>query len=154
MKTRKIIVEVICFVLMMNWFYEGIYKVAYFQQFGFYITHAPLLRTVGGVLKYVIPLGEVGLALLFLVPKYRKAVLYSTIAVLMLYVFWIMSVYLFTGYIFWPYHALWEKPTWMQKMLVSLGMCWMAFISVALSEAWFDRKKSLSYRINESAIVG
>ena len=133
MKTRKIVVEIICVVLMMFWFYEGIYKVAYFQQFGFYITHAPLLRSAGGMLKYLIPFGEIGLAVMFMLPKYRTVALYSTIAALLLFVFWIMSVYLFTGWLFWPYHALWENPTWIQKMLISLGICWLSFVVIMLS---------------------
>jgi len=132
MKTRKIIVEVICFVLMMNWFYEGIYKVAYFQQFGFYIANAPLLGIFGGVLKYVIPFGEVVLAMMLIIQKYRRLALYWTIGLSIVFILWIMCVYLFTYRIFWPYHGLWEKPTWMGRMLVSLGMCWGAFTAILL----------------------
>jgi|GEM_PF-1061013 len=132
MKARKVIVEVICFVLMMFWFYEGIYKIAYFKQFGVYITHAPLIHPVGEILKYLIPFGEVGLALSLMVSGTKKASLYSTIGLLILFIVWIMSVYLFAHHSFWPYHAMWINPTWMQKMLISLGLCWMAFSAIVL----------------------
>lgn len=133
MKTRKIIVEIICFVLMMNWFYEGIYKVAYFINFSFYIKLAPLLGPFWQVLAYGIPAGEIALALMFLFPKQRVRALYITMVTMLVFVLWVMSAFLFTNYLFWPFHALWEKPTWMQKMLIALTLCWMAFISIMLS---------------------
>ena len=132
MKTRKIIVEVICFVLLMNWFYEGVYKVAYWGKFSSYIKHAPLVKPVWQVLAYGIPVGEIALALMFLFPRQRVRALYITIGALMVFVLWIMSVYLFTEYLFWPYHALWAKPTWLQKMLISLGVCWVTFAAIIL----------------------
>ena len=130
-------VEVICFVLLMFWFYEGIYKVANWAGFSFYMKHAPLLRTAWQVPAYAIPIGEISLAVLLLVPKYRSIALYTTIGALLLFVFWIMSVYLFTGYLFWPYHALWDNPTWMQKILSSLVMCWLSYIAVVIYQPIF-----------------
>ena len=144
MKTRRIIVEVICFVLLMNWFYEGIYKVAYWGSFSFYIKHAPLLKPVWQVLAYGIPVGEIALALLFLVPKYRTRALYISIGVLIAFVLWVMSWHLITERLFWPYHAPWNKPTWMQKMVISLGICWIAFMSVILSTPGVLKKIFLS----------
>ena len=132
MKTRKIIVEVICFVLLMFWFYEGVYKVAYWGSFSFYMRHAPLLGPVWQVLAYGIPLAEISLALMFLFPKQKLRALYISIGILMLFVLWVMTWNMFTGRLFWPYHALWERPTWMQKMLVSLGLCWIAFVAAIL----------------------
>lgn len=148
MKTKKVIVEIICLILLMNFFYEGIYKVAYFQNYGFWLTHAPLLSPIGKILNYVVPLGELVLAIMFIVPSYKKIALYGTIVGLFVFALWIMSVYLFTHRLFWPYHALWEKPTWMQKMLISIGFCWMAFTAIVLSNGGssFKRISSNSLR--------
>jgi len=141
MKTRKITVEIICFMLLMNWFYEGVYKVAYWSSFSIYLKHAPLLKPVWQVLAYGIPVGEIALALMFLFQRQRTWALYISIGALMVFVLWVMCVYLFTGYLFWPYHALWAKPTWVQKMLMSIAMCWLAFMSIVLSNSKMSFKK-------------
>ena len=141
MKTRKIIVEVICFVLLMFWFYEGIYKVAYWGSFSFYVKHAPIVKPVWQILAFGMPIGEIALAIMLFIPKLRTKALYISIGALMLFVFWIMSVYLFTHWLFWPYHALWEKPTWMQKMLISMGLAWAALVAVILSSSKFKLKQ-------------
>jgi len=153
MKTKKIIAEIICFVLLMYWFYEGIYKVVHLSDFGLYITHAPLLKSIGRVLKYVIPFGEVGLAILFVIPKYKMASLYISIGLLIAFLLWIMSVYLFAHRLFFsPYHAWWQKPIWMHKMLISLGLCWFGFVAIILSTPGvLTRKNSPNSLYNSSA---
>ena len=155
MKAKKIIVEIICLILLLNFFYDGVYKIAYLNNYGFWLHHAPLLRPVADILTYVIPVGEIVLSLALLIPSYRVSALYSIIGVLIVFVLWVMSVYLFTHRLFWPYHALWQKPTWMQKMLISMGMCWLAFIAVVISKGvfYFKRFSSNSLR-NTPANVG
>lgn len=130
MKARKISAEIICFALLLYWFYEGIYKVANWTTFSMYIKNAPLVKPMWQILAYGIPIGEIILALMFLFPSKRVRALYITMGALVLFVLWIMSVFLFTGYLLWPFNAFWPKPTWMQKMLLSLGMCWGAFMVV------------------------
>ena len=129
---------------MLNFFYEGIYKVAYWSNYAFWVKHAPLLRPVWQVLAYAIPVGEIVLAFLFLVPSYRVTLLYSIIVLSILFVIWIISVYLFTNYAFWPFHALWKKPTWMQKMLISLGFGWLSCIGIILLKDGFFVRQIMS----------
>ena len=133
MKTRKMVVEVICIILLLNFFYEGLYKLFDLHGYGLYITRAPFLKGVGSLLKYIIPFGEIGLAALLVIPGYRRKALYLAMGGFILYVIWIMGVILFTNYLFTAYHPQWDKQTWMQKMLISMGFCWMAFIAVILA---------------------
>jgi hypothetical protein len=121
-------------LLILNFFYEGIYKISYWQSFSLWLHHAPLLKQVWIPLTYLIPIGEIFLSLALLAPSYRVKALYFAIAILIIFILWIISAYLFTSRLFWPYHAMWKKPTWMQKMLISLGLCWLAYIAVLLSK--------------------
>jgi hypothetical protein len=128
----NVIIEAICFLLMLNFFYEGIHKVAYFKNYGFWLTHEPLIMSLGKFLQYSIPIIEISIALLLFKPKYRNQILYLIIILQVVFIFWIMSVYFFTHYLFWPYHAFWSKPTWMQKMGYSLLLSWLAFIAIII----------------------
>jgi uncharacterized membrane protein YphA (DoxX/SURF4 family) len=132
MKTRQIIVEIICLILVLNFFYEGIHKIAYWSSYSVWLHYAPLLKPVWVPLTYVIPISEIILSIALLFPKYRISALNWSIFMLMVFVLWVISSYLFTHRIFWPYHALWKKPTWMQKILISIGLCWMSLIAFLL----------------------
>src|SRR5258707_6534158 len=140
MKSKKILVEVICLVLVLNFFYEGIYKLANLDDYHFWLGREPFLGPVAGILTYSIPIGEILLSLLFLFPATRLIALYSSLIGLILFILWIMSGYLFSHLLFWPHHALWQKPTWMQKMLISLGICWMSFMAIVLSRTGWPVK--------------
>jgi hypothetical protein len=148
MKTRKIIVEIICFTLMMNFFYDGIYKMAYWQNFGVWMYYAPLLDSVSGVLKYSIPIGEIILAVSFFLPRFRKWALYASIGALLIFVFWIMTVSLFTHRLFWPFQALWAKPNWIEKMLFSLAFCWLSFVALILQRPLNTRQSDSKFLRN------
>jgi hypothetical protein len=134
MRTKKIIVDIICLLLVLNFFYEGIYKIAYFHGYGFWLHHMPFLKGVSVGLNYLVPVGELVLSLLFLANRYRMVALYMTIIFSLLFILYVMSGFLFTDRLFWPYHALWAHPTWMQKMLIALGWSWLALAAIILTK--------------------
>ena len=124
---KNVIIEIICFLLMLNFFYEGVYKLAHFGDWRFWITEQPLIKSIGGLLKYVVPIAEIVFSILLALPSKRKVALYSIISMQILFILWVMSVYLLTAYLFWPYHAIWDKPTWMGKMSFGLVLSWLAY---------------------------
>jgi len=154
MRARKIVVEVICIILLMYFFYDGIYKVAYWSKYALWMKYAPLLKPVWQFLSYVVPVGEIVLALALFSPKFRMRALYISIAGLISFLLWVVITHLFTHRLFWPYHAIWGKSTWMQVMLVSLGMCWISFTAIILSRPNVYRNRStLNSLRNTSANV-
>lgn len=130
---RNILYDSICLTLTLYFFYESIQKIAYAEIYGFWVSHAPLIKHVGSVLKYVVPAAELIMAMMLMMSRFQRTGLYIIFAAELIFVFWIMSVYLFTGYLFWPYHALWKNPTWMQKMIIALGIAWFSLLAILLS---------------------
>jgi hypothetical protein len=127
MNTKRFITGAIYIVFALGAFYDGAYKVAHWGDYSCWLQNAPLLNPVAGILMYLIPLGEITVSTSILIPSFRLTALLTIIVALLLFVLWIMTVYLFTNRLFWPYHALFDKPTWMQKILISLGLSWAAF---------------------------
>jgi len=146
MKTRIIVIEVICWILLLNFFYEGVYKLIYFHQYALWLRYEPFQRPVTGVLAYVIPIGEILLSFLFLIPSCRVTAFYISIIVLVGFVIWIMSSILFTHTMFWPYHALWDKPTWIQKILI-----WLSFMAIILYSGNISFKRFSSNSLRNSS---
>lgn len=127
------VIGLICILLMLNFFYDGIYRIAYFKYWESWITHEPIIKYAGPILKYAIPIIDLGLAFAILRPPYRQYALYLIIISQWLFIFWVMSVYLLTGFLFWPFHAFWSgQPTWMQKMSFSLLLSWLSFITIII----------------------
>jgi len=133
MMKKHVLIEILCFLLMANFFYEGVYKIAYFGNWEFWITGEPIMKPIAVMLKYAIPAIEIILSLLLFSPSYRAFAVYGIICLQFIFIFWVMSVYFFTHYLFWPYHALWDKPTWMQKLIYALFLSWLAYAVIIIS---------------------
>lgn len=133
MLSKKGLYDFIILLLILNFFYEGIQKLAYLEVYGFWITHAPIIRRLGLILKYAVPLSEISIAVLLMIPRYREIGFIAIVVMEIGFILWVISVYLFTGYLFWPYHALWDDPTWMQKMVYALMLAWLALGGLVLS---------------------
>jgi len=142
MLSKKLILDIISIALILNFFYEGIQKLVYLDFYGFWISHAPLIKNFGKMFKYLIPTTEIAIAALLMIPRYRGIALMGIIFMQMCLILWIMSVYLFTGYLFWPYHALWNSPTWMQKMMYSLIIAWLALFETPSSKKLHATQKN------------
>jgi uncharacterized protein with PQ loop repeat len=147
MLAKKWLYECIGVSLILNFFYEGVQKLAYSDVYSFWVNHAPVIRKFGAVLQYAVPSVEIGIAVLLIMPRYRSMALVTIIIAETGFILWVMSVYLFTGYLFWPYHALWDNPTWMQKMVYGLMLAWLAFVAIC-----YTRKKENYRKKNYCAI--
>jgi hypothetical protein len=135
MKTKQIVLELIILVLVLNFFYEAVYKIAYLTNYSFWLHQAPFLKPIWAPLTYIIPLGEIGLASGLLAKRYRIAALYSVIIVSIVFIAWTACAHAFTNRIFYPYHALWKNPSWMAKMLISLVLSWLALLGIILENS-------------------
>ncbi|WP_152270594.1 MauE/DoxX family redox-associated membrane protein [Agriterribacter humi] len=143
MRITKWLYEFVCLVLILNFFYEGIQKLAYSDAYGFWITHAPVIKKFGAVLQYAVPLIEIAIAILLIIARYRSIAFIAIIVAEIVFILWVMSVYLFTGYLFWPYDTLWDDATWMQKMIYSLILAWLAFAAIS-----YNGKKEIEHKKN------
>jgi hypothetical protein len=113
------------------------------EVWGFWITGEPLIKPIGNILKFLVPLSELTIALMLLKKRYRMISLYLIIASQILFIVWIMSVYLFTHNLFWPFHAIWGNSTWIQRMMYALFSSWLAFTAILLTKKSISRKKPL-----------
>ncbi|MHA4806562.1 MauE/DoxX family redox-associated membrane protein [Flavitalea flava] len=132
MKIRKLITEIICFALLLNFFYDGIYKLVHIQEYQFWLKHAAFVKLMPGYFTYTIPLVEVVLAILILIPLSRVFALYLSMILPIIFILYVMSSFLFSPLIFWPFHGLWAHPSWMQKMVYSLLLSWLAFTAIVI----------------------
>jgi hypothetical protein len=144
MKKQQWLYEIICFILILNFFYEGIYKIAHFNSYSFWVTHTPVLHHVAPFLKYFVPLAEVAASVMILTPYTRNAALYSIIIGEVAMILWVVYTLIFTGWLIFPFYTLWNNPNWMEKMLYALLLSWLALTVILLANnKTFDTKNLL-----------
>lgn len=134
MKRTKIIVGVICLILMMNFFYGGLYKIVNISSYKFWLANAPLVEHFPKVIQYIIIPGEMILPILFWVPSCRVFALNCTWFGMLLFVVYIFYFHIFTHYLVFPFYAFRDNQSWFIKIIFSLLLSWLAFIGIILNK--------------------
>jgi hypothetical protein len=141
MKSKRILLDVVYFLLLLFFFYSGIQKVAYFRNYSFWVGHVPLLKHFPYLIKYTVPAGELVLAALLMFPKKRIWALYGAIAgnfLFVLYIFWTVWV---KGFFFPLYEPWWRHENWFQKLLITLALIWVLVILILAEKKFMPIKK-------------
>lgn len=141
---KNLIVEVICFLLMLYFFYEGIFKVIHIIGFEKWLSNKPYVKSLSPILAYTIPVVEIVVSIFMMLPRFRKTALYFFIATQLLFIIWIWNMYPFKDLIFSPYHSYLIRPKWFDKMISALLLCWMAVIALYLLIKTTQNKKSIA----------
>jgi hypothetical protein len=115
---------------MLCFFYDGVYKLVNWDQYGSYMEHAPLVNKWAKALELLIPGWEIGMAVFFMVKPLKIAALYACVVFNIAFIFWVAIVLMANHYVFFPFHAYWHEQTWLARMLVSLVLSWMAFLAL------------------------
>src|SRR5579859_7081513 len=147
MKQKEIVQELITFYLCLSLFYEGVYKLAYWHNFSVWLCRAPLLQSIGGPLGYIIPIGEIVLAVCLLIPATRLQSLYISLGILVVFILWVAIWTSITKRIYWPFHGFSSRGTWREKILISLLNSWLAFTAILVTKL---RKPSAGQQIAEN----
>jgi uncharacterized membrane protein YphA (DoxX/SURF4 family) len=140
MNANKIIPELIILMLVFYFFYEGIYKIAYWSSYSNWLHHAPLIKPFWIPLTYLIPIGEIGLSIALILPRHKIIALYMAISILLIFILWVAGAHVFSKQLFWPFHGFWKNPTWMENILISLTLSWLSFSAIIVSNGGFFLK--------------
>jgi uncharacterized membrane protein YphA (DoxX/SURF4 family) len=89
MRTRNILVEIICLLFIVLWVYAGLNKMLD-HEFGTQLHRSPYLDKVADMVEVALPTGELLIALLLIFPRTKIAGLYASF----------FTMFIFTGYIY------------------------------------------------------
>jgi uncharacterized membrane protein YuzA (DUF378 family) len=142
MKTRLLIQEILLYLLTIWFFYQGLVKMAHWNEYIGWNTQIPYLRHYFRILGYGIPLAEMILSLLLQVPRLKKIALFVLIFGQVIYLILTIWAYNIGFLTFDPVPEQFGRVGWLAKIwmtIVSLVACLYCFVP----QIWIeDGKKS------------
>ncbi len=127
MSVQKFIGEIICFVVALCLFYEGLYLLFRVDQFDLWLKYLPLMNKIHIPLSYVLPLVEIILALLMLWSRTRRIALLIMLVGCIGFLLYLTLSLLLSNKFFLPFHPYWTFMKWFHKMLIVLSVSWLIF---------------------------
>lgn len=92
MKTKKIAIEIICFLFIFLFTYAAVTKLLDYQKFTVQIGQSPLLTDFAGVLAWAVPVGELIIAGMLAVGRLRQFGLYASFTIMVLFTAYIVAI--------------------------------------------------------------
>jgi hypothetical protein len=140
MRYQKTIQASICFILTINFFYDGMYYLVNHHVYQLWLGNLPYLKGPNKVLSILIPLCEIFAALSLFVSKWRRGTLISIIVALMVFELYLMLTLTFNSRLYLPLHAFWGHTVWLYKMIYSIALAWLALLAVKLMPKGYNTK--------------
>lgn len=96
MKRVNIAILIICTLIIVLFLYAASAKLLDYYNFRFGLSESPIIAPFAGLLAWLIPASELGIAVLLMIPAYRTAGLYASFVLLFLFTVYIAAM-LLTG---------------------------------------------------------
>ena len=146
MQYKRRIITAICFMLTLNFFYDGMYYFVNHSLYQFWFSNLPYLDKLHKPLSILIPVLEIGVSLTLLTGKWRKGSLIGIIIGLVIYLLYLMITLTFNTRLYLPLHAFWGHTVWLYKMLYAVALAWLC-----LTALWFMAAAKKDLRENDRA---
>jgi uncharacterized membrane protein YphA (DoxX/SURF4 family) len=128
---RKSVLEAISLLFILLFVYTAVSKFLDYENFRAVIGQSPLLTRLAPVLAIVVPVAEIMIALLLAIPHYRRAGLYASFAVMMLFTTYIIVLVTLSEKVPCSCGGVISRMTWMQHLYFNIF-----FVLLALLGMW------------------
>ncbi len=120
-KPKVIFTECVCAFLVLLFLYAALTKLLDYQKFAVQIGQSPVLAPFAGAVAWLVPLTEILLVALFLIPVYRLQALYGSFMLMALFTAYIASILSLSENIPCSCGGVLERLSWTQHLAFNAG---------------------------------
>jgi uncharacterized membrane protein YphA (DoxX/SURF4 family) len=133
---RKAVLETIRLLFILLFVYTAVSKFIDHENFRAVIGQSPLITRFAPVLAIVVPVAEIVIALLLVIPRYRRAGLYASFAIMTLFTVYIVVLMTLSEKIPCSCGGVISMMSWTQHLYFNIG-----FVLLALLGMWLYTKQ-------------
>lgn len=151
-RKSKIVVEVICWLLIILFFFSGLDKFWHYQKFGVELGKNPMLTDLAGFIVWFVPSVEILISIMLRVPATRLFALYASFSLMTMFTTYTVIMMLNYRDVVCSCNGIMESLGWTEHMIVNSLYTLLAVIGVMLEAGNNDRPK-LELRILFESIL-
>lgn len=129
---RKIILEVICSLFVFLLVYAAVTKLLDHDKFVIQVGQSPMLTRYAVFLAWAVPLLELVISAMLIVPGTRLVGLYASFSLLVMFTTYIVLASRFSEYVPCSCGGVLEGMTWTQHMIFNAAFVAMGFVGILL----------------------
>lgn len=132
LKTRRLLVELCTSLLILLFLYAALMKLMTYSAFVSQLQHSPLLESFAGTVAWLVPVTEIGICALLVVPRLRRLGLYLSFALMLVFTAYIIYVMNYAPYIPCACGGVLNSMGWDTHLIFNLVYTGIAFAGLLL----------------------
>jgi len=145
--SKRVYLDLICLLYILLFVYAAVSKLLDFENFQVQLGQSPLLSAFAGWVSWTVPITEILIAFLLILPKYRLLGLFCSFSLMVMFTTYIYIILNFSPHIPCSCGGIIDKLSWSQHMFFDMLFIALAFIGFLFSD------NSLLFRTRKHKIV-
>mgnify|MGYP001052696235 CR=1 FL=1 len=130
--TRKLTVDSIVFLYIFLLVYASVTKLLDYEKFAVQIGQSPMLTQYASLLAWVIPLFELIISAVLIIPRTKMLGLYAGFSLLVMFTTYIILASQFSDYVPCSCGGVLEGMTWTQHLIFNVAFVLMGLVGILL----------------------
>jgi len=131
-KFRRNIANIICNIYVVLFTYAATSKLLGFEIFRVQLGQSPLLSAFSSWVVFTVPLSEISITILLLIPKFRVIGLFSAYTLMVMFSAYIYIILNYSTFIPCSCGGILEKMTWNQHLIFNICFIILAVIAILI----------------------
>ncbi|MBG6109822.1 putative membrane protein YphA (DoxX/SURF4 family) [Flavobacterium sp. CG_9.10] len=131
-RTQNSIVNIICSLYALLFTYAATSKLLDFNTFRIQLGQSPLLSAFTDWISIIIPVTEIIIAMMLLLPRLRFTGLFAAYSLMAMFTAYIYIILNYSSFIPCSCGGILQKMTWNQHLIFNIGFIFLAVIAVLL----------------------
>lgn len=129
---RRLVVDLTCYLYVLLFVYAAVSKLLDFENFRVQIAQSPLLSAFAYFVAWAVPMFELLIVLLLVLPKYRLAGLYSAFMLMVSFTAYIYTILNYSDFVPCSCGGILEKMGWQEHLIFNLVFVLLAVTAIVL----------------------
>lgn len=132
MNKREITIEIIVFLFILLFVYASATKLMDYEKFRIQIGQSPMLTSFSALIAWLVPVMELVVALLLVIPRFRLFALYASFTLMVMFTAYIVAVLNFSSRIPCSCGGVLEKLGWTEHLIFNAVFILMSLVAIFL----------------------
>lgn len=130
--SRALVVEIICMLLILLFIYAALSKLMDVEKFRAQIGQSPMLTSFADWVAVGIPLSEIVISLMLMMPRLRIFGLYASLSLMVMFTAYIVAITQYSVFVPCSCGGVLEKLGWTEHLIFNIGIVLMAVAGITL----------------------
>ncbi|MDR6782337.1 putative membrane protein YphA (DoxX/SURF4 family) [Pedobacter africanus] len=139
-RTRKITVDVICYLFVLLFLYAATSKLMEYDKFQLQMGKSPIITDYASILVWLVPGLEIAISITLLLERTRLAGLYAAFTLMALFTFYIYAILSYSDSIPCSCGGVLQKMTWDQHLVFNIIFVVLGIIGILLQGKINEKK--------------